>query len=150
MNPCYSILLQFSRCVHIWAELDLGSIRDVLALVRRKLWFEWLSMSQPQQQLCNVTLHQKAAHPVFVGLGVVPLQVNTYLLFTFPILRDLMVPFENRYQVQCVIFSNVFQTKIIHDKDGLDGVPGVSPQVRSGAVFIVTLLLESSPQQVVG
>ena len=57
-----------------------------------------------------------------------------------------MVPFENRYQVQCVFFPNVFHPKIIHDEDELDGVPFVLPKARSGVGFIVILLLEAGPQ----
>ena len=60
-----------------------------------------------------------------------------------------MVTFENIYQVQCVFFPNVFHPKIIHDKDELDGSPFVLPQARSDVVFVVILLLDSGPQQVV-
>ena len=60
-----------------------------------------------------------------------------------------MVPFEARYQVQCVFFPNVFHPKIIHVKYKLDGMPFVLPQARSDVVFVVILLLDSGPQQVV-
>ena len=57
-----------------------------------------------------VSVHSFPACPFFV----IPFQIYTSILYTIIILANVVILFEYRISVICVLFTNIFYTKIVH------------------------------------
>ena len=98
----------------------------------------------------DVSGHGEAGGSFGMDSIVMPCDIDTGEAFAGPILCDGVIFFEGFFEVERVAFANVFYTKIIHYQREHDGSPLVAPQSRCGSGFVVTVLLKTCFEEVVG
>jgi len=122
------------------------AIDDLAMLVGRELAFGWHGVTILGEKLLYVVLHSEAAR----ASVVVPFEIDACILCAVPIDGNVMVFAEDSGQVVSVVFSHVFDPKIVNDEAEHDGPPFVAPEAGSGGSFVVTFLFKARAELVVG
>ena len=79
-------------------------------------------MVELDAEVCDVVFHCEAAGEI----DVVPLKVDSGVKVSFTVFTDLVVLFQNCYEVGGVALANVFDAEIFGDKSEDDGAPLVA------------------------
>ena len=83
-----------------------------LMAVRCMLWLSWLGIMEAVQCFCVVLRHCK----IELLVSVVPIKGYITKEFASPVNGDFVVVGKDIDQIFCILFSFIFNSKIIHNK----------------------------------
>ena len=94
--------------------LDFGAVNDWSVFVRGVLSFPGVSVVEFDSGVGNVVVHCKADCALGVNGVIVPLQVDAGVKIALPVHCDVVVFFEDCFEVEGVPFANILNTKVIN------------------------------------
>ena len=81
---------------------------------------------------------------------VVPIECDTNVPFAVPFGGEGVVFFQRSFEMECVFFANVLDSKIIDDQSKLHWAPFVRSQARDELALVVAMLVQPFFEQLVG
>ena len=95
-------------------HLGVGSIRDLAVFVRQELGHGGCLMDKSQEKVIDVIFDAESVCSLGMFLCIVPLNINSSKFSACPIFCDLVVLFEDVAEVMDMLFSNIFNSEIVH------------------------------------
>ena len=84
-----------------------------------------------------------------LSLVVVPFYVNSDVTFACPICCDLVMLFENLFEMVGVFFANIFDSEIVYYECELDRAGVVFPEAGDEFALVVAVFVESFLEELV-
>lgn len=78
-----------------------------------------------------------------LSIGVVPVESDANVTRSSPICTALVMRLKDSFEVECMLFSNVFDTKVVHDKCKSNGSCYVRPETGHILRLEVASLIQS-------
>ena len=94
-------------------------------------------------KVCNVVIHGEEERKLGVYVVVVPLQINSGVKVSLPVISEFIVFRESLLGFCGVLLSNVLNAKVVNNQAKHDRAPGVSPESRCEGALLVVVNLEA-------
>ena len=73
------------------------------------LFFGWFLVLELFERFGDISWHRE----VYLSAFVIPIEGDAYASFSCPVVGDFVVLFQSCFEMQCVFFTNVFDSKLI-------------------------------------
>ena len=103
--------------------MDLGAVDDGSVPVQEKLEFLGVRMIPFKAESGDVVVHVEAAGV----MSVIPLEFDSGIHIALPIFGDVVVFLEVISEVLGIPFTDIFNTKVVHNEAEEDRTPVVTP-----------------------
>ena len=101
------------------------------------------------QEVVDVLFHAQATGAVRMLLRIIPFEIDSCKFLALPIGGDCVVFLQYFLKMLDMLFSDIFDSKVINDEDEHDWSPLVTPQSHCGRCFIVSSFVEAGAQEII-
>ena len=104
-----------------------GSIDYWYGFVWRVLRISGVGVVVFHSKVCNVVIHGEAERALGVNGVVVPLNINSGVKVSLPVISEFIVFGKSLLEVYGVSFANILNAKVVNEQAKHDWAPSVSP-----------------------
>ena len=101
------------------------------------MWLAWLRVVEALESSSDIGEHGE----VDFAFCVVPVEIEAKVPTAVPIFGNFVVFLEHRHEMICVLFTHVFDAKVVNTERETDGAPFVGPKTWCELALLVSVFV---------